>query len=63
MIILHPRNFGKVVAWGHNLPLPLRSQNCEFAASGGENCLAAKKNAMKDDKTRIFPLGEKHIAP
>jgi hypothetical protein len=52
MIILHPHGFGNVVARGRNLCMQLRSQNCEFAASGGENCLAAnKKKTIKDDNT------------
>jgi hypothetical protein len=43
MMILCHHNFGDVVAQRHNLCVQLRSQNCEFAASSGENCLAAKK--------------------
>ncbi len=39
-----PHGFGYVVAQRHNLCMQLRSQNCEFAASGNENCLAANKN-------------------
>jgi hypothetical protein len=45
MMIPCPYGFGNVVAWGLNLCVPLRSQNCEFAAPGGENCLAANKNS------------------
>jgi hypothetical protein len=44
MMILCPHGFGNVVARGHNLRVQLQSQNCEFAASGGEHCLAANKN-------------------
>jgi hypothetical protein len=45
MMIPCPCGFGNVVAWGLNLCVPLQSQNCEFAAPGGENCLAANKNS------------------
>jgi hypothetical protein len=44
MMIPRPHDFDNVVAGGHNLCMQLRSQNCEFAASGSKNCLAANKN-------------------
>jgi hypothetical protein len=37
MMMPRPHGFGNVVAQGHNLCMWLQSQNCEFAASGGEN--------------------------
>ncbi len=52
MIILHPHGFGDVVARGHNLCMQLWSQNCELAASGGENCLAANKK-MPSKMTKL----------
>ncbi len=42
-----PHGFGDVVARGLNLCLPLWSQNCEFAAPGSENCLAANKHLLR----------------
>ncbi len=45
MMILRPYGFGNVVAWGLNLCMPQGSQNCEFAAPGGENYLAANKKS------------------
>ncbi len=48
MMIPRPYGFGEVVARGLNLCMPLRSQNCEFAAPGGEkNCLAANKHSLR----------------
>jgi hypothetical protein len=45
MMIPCPHGFGNVVAWGHNLCLPLQSQNWEFDASSGENCPTANKKS------------------
>jgi hypothetical protein len=42
MIILRPSGFGNIVARGLNLCVPLQSQNCEFAAPGGKNCLTCR---------------------
>ena len=36
MFILRFRGFSNVVAWGHHLRLPLRSQNCESCAPRSE---------------------------
>jgi hypothetical protein len=43
MMILCPSGFGHKVLWWLNLCVPLRSQNCELAAAGCEDCLAANK--------------------
>jgi hypothetical protein len=43
MMLLRPHDYSDIVTRGHNLCVPLQSKNCEFAASGGENCLAANK--------------------
>jgi hypothetical protein len=37
IMILCCHSYGNVVAWGHNMCVQQCSQNCEFAASSGEN--------------------------
>ncbi len=48
--------FCNIVARGHSLRLPLQILNCEFAASSGENCLAANKKMPSKMTKLLTPL-------